>query len=56
MQPKWHKLPPVPGWYAVALLYTAVGAYIESLNRAYRNKTELPFVPKYFWWYGKLEG
>ena len=21
MQPKWHKLPPVPGWYVVALLH-----------------------------------
>lgn len=21
MRPKWYKLPPVPGWYAMALLY-----------------------------------
>lgn len=21
MQPEWHKLPPVPGWYAVTLLH-----------------------------------
>lgn len=21
MQPKWHRLPSVPGWYAVALLH-----------------------------------
>lgn len=37
------------------LLYTAVDAYIEALNRAYRNKTPLPFAPKYCRWYGKLE-
>lgn len=38
------------------LLYTAVDVYIEALNWAYRNKTALPFVPKYCRWYGKLEG
>lgn len=38
------------------LLYTAVDVYIEALNRAYRNKTALPFAPKYCRWYGKLEG
>lgn len=38
------------------LLYTAVDVYIEALNRAYRNKTALPFIPKYCRWYGKLEG
>lgn len=25
MQQKWHKLPPVPGWYAVALLHKGEG-------------------------------
>lgn len=37
-------------------LYAAVDVYIEALNRAYRNKTALPFAPKYCRWYGKLEG
>ena len=30
MQPRWHKLPPVPGWYVVAQM--ACGKAVDDEN------------------------
>lgn len=53
MQPKWHKLPPVPGWYAVAQMTCGK---LEGFGCAYYPKwiiSEL-YEEKTFRFYGPL--
>lgn len=53
MQPKWHKLPPVPGWYAVAQM--AEGR-VEGFGCAYYSPWRIRglYEEKTFRFYGPL--
>ena len=53
MQPKWHKLPPVPGWYAVAQM---AGGKVEGCGCAYYSKWRISelYEEKTFRFYGPL--
>ena len=53
MQPKWYKLPPVPGWYAVAQM---AGVKVEGFGCAYYSKWRISelYEEKTFRFYGPL--
>ena len=53
MQPKWHKLPPVPGWYAVAQMHRGK---VEGFGCAFYSERIISalYEEKTFRFYGPL--
>ena len=53
MQPKWHKLPPVPGWYAVAQMHRGK---VEGFGCAFYSEWIISalYEEKTFRFYGPL--
>ena len=53
MQPKWHKLPPVPGWYAVAQMFRGK---VEGFGCAYYSERIISalYEEETFRFYGPL--
>lgn len=44
-EPKWHRLPPVPGWYAVALLH-GKRKEVEAIGSGYFSEWKLSETPE----------
>lgn len=54
-KPEWHKLPPVPGWYAVAKLHGKNGK-VEAMGASYFSEWKISETPeqKNIMYYGPL--